>query len=113
MENWASDTSLFHRISDAAEILLRAEGNYNARMKRLMPSLRVLTVANFPENLQQDWKLILSLDDISIHELPPALLVSSYGSISPKLRTAWSKAFLRVFRTLIIERSRLINKELR
>jgi hypothetical protein len=95
-------------VKDAAEILLRAKGNYNARMKSLMPILRVLTVANFPEDLQEDWKLILSIDKISLHKLPPALPVLYYGSISPKLRTAWSKAFLRVFMTLIIERARLI-----
>ena len=97
IEEWISDRSLASRINDAVEIMFRRKGNYNSCMKRAMERIRVLRPSDFPKEFQEDWKFILTADQIALVELPPAPPVLSYGRIPPKFRDKWSKSLLRIY----------------
>lgn len=106
------DLSAYHRIRNAAEILMRGKGKFAKFAYSAVQQLLFLSTESFPtEDLREHHRTIRSLAKKCADRYPDALHYSGMWGLTPKERDQLTYSVLRIFEAAAKARGKIEQEE--
>ena len=105
LNDWANDHSLFHRLRDSVQKMMRSKGKFNDRASYAIERLRPITTSNFPSDLAPTFETFRRLAEKSVWYGPLSPVLSP-GGLTSKERQVFGDALLTLYDAMSKERVR-------
>ena len=107
IEDWAADSSLFHRLRDSVIELARGAKAFQDRANYAVERLRPIRTADFPAELQERFKQVQALDRESVFRFSEDMTLLRTSRLSPAKRRLLVDCILNLYEEMLKARVRL------
>lgn len=104
ISTWAGDHSLFYRLKDAVECMMRGKGKWGDRAKYVFSRLAPVTPDDFPPEYRTAFALICELRRVCTAQYEVSTLTVP-RKLTPRQRQLLCDALLFLYERMLIARS--------
>ena len=106
IEQWAADSSLYFRLRESVQEMVRGKGSWGERCAYAFQRLAPIREADFPEHLQSGLSVIKALHQGSLILLDDVVLLRP-STLTPKQRALMSDVLFTLYEEMTKARAML------